>query len=295
LKYRPSPYIAALTAVLLWGVSFVASKAALRDISPITLLFSRFAIGTLILSGMVRLHGHSLLPPRDTWPALALMGFVGVFAHHLLQASGLMLTTAMNTGWLIGVIPIWSAVLSAILLKERFGGLKIAGLIGGLLGVLLVITKGHFSNDFIQLPSTRGDFLIVLSTFTWAIYSIIGHDVLKRLGPTRATAGSMLFGWLMLSPLFIAAQGWHQWANLRGTGWIAILFLGIGCSAVGYLAWYGALERIEVTRVAAFLYIEPLVTLVAAAILLHEQITPITIIVGLIVLLSVFIIQHAPS
>src|SRR2546423_7531743 len=88
LNKRPSPYVAALIAVLLWGVSFVASKAALRDISPITLLFTRFAIGTAILSAVVHLHGNPVLPPRDTWPTLALMGFVGVFAHHMLQASG---------------------------------------------------------------------------------------------------------------------------------------------------------------------------------------------------------------
>jgi drug/metabolite transporter (DMT)-like permease len=223
------------------------------------------------------------------------MGFVGVFAHHMLQASGLMLTTAVHTGWLIGVIPIWSAVLSALLLKERFGGMKIAGLVGGFAGALLVITRGQFGRDVLQLPGTRGDFLILLSTFTWAIYSILGHDTLKRLGSTRATAGAMLFGWLMLTPFFVLNRGWQQWANLSPTGWGAILFLGIGCSAVGYLFWYGALERIEVSRVAAFLYIEPLVTLLAAVILLNEQVTATTIIGGLMVLLSVFVIQHAPA
>jgi len=180
---RPSPHAAALIAVVVWGISFVASKAALREISPVTLIFTRFAIGTALLTIMVHLRGSPLLPPRDTWPALALMGFVGIFAHHMLQASGLTLTTAVHTGWLIGVIPIWSAVLSALLLKERFGAMKIAGLVGGFAGALLVITRGQFGREVLQLPATRGDFLILLSTVTWAVYSILGHGTLKRLGP----------------------------------------------------------------------------------------------------------------
>jgi drug/metabolite transporter (DMT)-like permease len=292
---KPSPRIAALTAVVIWGVSFVASKTALRDISPATLLFTRFGIGTLVLTVMVHWRGSPVLPPRDTWQTLAWMGFVGIFAHHMLQATGLTLTTAVHTGWLIGVIPIWSAVLSAVLLKERFGGMKVAGLIGGFAGAVLVVTKGNFGSDLLLLGATRGDFLILLSTVTWAVYSVLGHDVLKRLGPTRATAGAMLFGWLMLTPLFLWQEGWREWSHLRLMGWVAMLFLGVGCSAVGYLFWYGALEGIEVSRVAAFLYIEPLVTLVAAVVLLNEPVDATTIIGGVVVLVSVFVIQHAPS
>jgi len=84
-------------------------------------------------------------------------------------------------------------------------------------------------------------------------------------------------------------------SNLSTPGWGAILFLGIGCSGLGYMFWYSALERIEVSRVAAFLYIQPLVTLIAAVILLNERVTVTTVIGGVIVLFSVFIIQRAPG
>jgi drug/metabolite transporter (DMT)-like permease len=288
--------LAALITVIIWGVSFVASKAALGEgMSPVSLIFTRFAIGTAILTFMLHLRGDPLLPPREHWLSLALMGFVGIFAHHMLQATGLTKTTAINTGWLIGVIPIWSAVLSAIVHKERFGIMKTAGLLGGFAGAILVITRGRVGADLLKLSGTKGDLLILASTVTWAVYTVIGHDTLRRLGPTRATAGAMLFGWLMLAPFFVADRGWEYIARLSPIGWLAILFLGIGCSAIGYLFWYGALERIEVSRVAAFLYIEPLVTLVAAVILLGEKVTPTTIIGGLIVLGSVFVIQHAPA
>src|ERR1051326_2276708 len=106
---RIPPRVGAFIAVIFWGISFVATKAALREISPITLIFLRFAIGAVLLFAIVR-----RLPPRDALPQLALMGFLGVFLHQMIQANALTMTTAVHTGWLIGVTPIWSAVLSAI-------------------------------------------------------------------------------------------------------------------------------------------------------------------------------------
>ena len=105
----------------------------------------------------------------------------------------------------------------------------------------------------------------------------------------------MLFGWLMLAPLFFWHQGWRELPHVSLAGWGAVLFLGIGCSGLGYLFWYGALERIEVSRVAAFLYLEPLVTLVAAVLLLNEPVSVTTVAGGLLVLLSVYLMQRAPA
>jgi drug/metabolite transporter (DMT)-like permease len=105
----------------------------------------------------------------------------------------------------------------------------------------------------------------------------------------------MLFGALMLLPFFLAQRGWRELPRLSATGWSAVLFLGIGCSALGYLFWYGALERIEVSRVAALLYAEPLVTFAAATLLLGERVTGVVIVGGLLVLVSVFVAQYAPE
>ena len=279
----------------MWGCSFIAGKIALREVSPVTLLFTRFALGTAFLFAILILRKNNPLPPRNALPALTLMGFVGIFVHQMLQAYGLTMTTALHTGWLIGLIPIWSAVLSALFLKEKFGKFKIIGLIGGFAGAVLVISRGQLSARSLQLPSTRGDFLILLSTLNWAVYSIIGHPTIKSLGATRATAGAMFLGWIMLIPFFLFKRGWLELPNLTASGWTSIIFLGFGCSGVGYLTWYSALEQLEVSRVAAFLYLQPLVTLVAAVIFLQEQITAPAVLGGLIVLLSVFVIQRAPK
>ena len=284
------PRFLAFIAVIFWGISFVATKAALAEVSPVTLVAVRFAIGALVLLAIVR-----QLPPRSAWPALALMGFVGVFVHQMLQSFALTMTSASSTGWLIGVTPIWSALLSAFVLRERFGGWKILGLVAGFAGAILVVTRGDFSPEVLGRPSTLGDLLILISTINWAVYSVLGHKTIRTLGPRRATSGAMLFGALMLLPMFLINRGWREVPNLTTKGWSALLFLAIGCSALGYLFWYGALERLEVSRVAALLYAEPLVTFAAAVVLLGEQVSRHVIAGGILVLVGVVIAQYAPG
>jgi drug/metabolite transporter (DMT)-like permease len=286
------PRLQALLAVIFWGISFVATKAALREVSPPTLITVRFALGVALLLALLARRDGRLLPPRDAWGGLALMGFVGVLVHQALQAVGLTLTTAAKTGWLIGLTPVWSAVLAAVVLRERFGAAKLGGLALGFAGATLVVTGGRPLGEVLAVPSTRGDLLILASTLNWAIYSVLGHGLLKRLGALRATAGALTLGWLMVLPWFAATQGWRELPGLSLSAWGAITFLGIACSGLGYLFWYGALERVEASQVAALLYLEPLVTMAAAVALLGEPVRITTVAGGLLVLAGVILVQR---
>ncbi len=287
------PRLGALLAIVFWGVSFVATKAVVAEISPATLVFCRAGLGTLLLFAILALRRRPPWPPRDALAPLAAMGFVGVAFHQVLQAYALTMTSAVNTGWLIGLIPLWSAILAAIFLKERLGARKVAGLLVGFAGALLVVTRGRLGARLIALPATRGDLLVLASTLNWACYTVLGGATIRRLGPTRATAGAMLLGWLMLTPTFVAGAGWHDLLRLTPAGAGAVLFLGIACSGLGYLLWYGALERVEATRVATLLYLEPLVTLAAAVLLLGEPVGSSTVVGGLLVLGGVTLVQTA--
>jgi drug/metabolite transporter (DMT)-like permease len=289
------PRLGAFLAIVFWGVSFVATKAVVREISPLALVFARAGLGTALLVAILSRRAGHWVPPRDAWPSLALMGFVGIVLQQALQAYGLTLTSAVHTGWLIGLTPIWSALLAALVLHERFGPRKMAGLVLGFAGAVVVVTRGHLSADLAALPSTRGDLLILLSTVNWAVYSVLGHPTLRRLGAPRATLGAMASGWLLLAVPVAWTGAWRDYARLGVTGWAAVLFLGIACSGLGYLFWYAALEKIEASRVAALLYLEPLVTLASAALLLGEKIQLVTVAGGVILLVGVILVERAPA
>jgi drug/metabolite transporter (DMT)-like permease len=281
------------TAIVMWGVSFVATKAALNEISPVTLIFTRFALGLVVLLLILTLRREPLIPPRSTWPILAAMGFVGIFVHQMLQAHALTLTTAIRTGWLIGLTPIWSALLAAVFLRETFGPRKLLGLFLGAVGAVVVISRGEISSRVLTLPGTRGDLLILVSTVTWAIYTVLGRTTLHRLGSGRTTTATMFAGWVMMIPFFISGAGWQEYQHLSSAALTAIIFLGVGCSGLGYLFWYSALERLDASQVAAFLYIEPLITLLAAVALIGESVALSTVLGGLLVLAGVVTVQSA--
>ncbi len=283
-----------MIAVVFWGVSFVATKFLVGQISPLALVSARACIGAAALGALLAARGERLLPARAAWPALLFLGFVGVSFHQLLQAYALTLTSAISTGWLIGLTPLWAALFSIFARRERLGPGKLLGLLIGFLGAAWVVTRGSLS-AFAALPSTRGDLLILLSTLNWAFYSVIGHGTLVRLGPTSATAGAMSAGALLLLPVFVATHAWRELLRLTPAGWAAVFFLGVCCSALGYWFWYAALARIEASRVAAFLYLEPLVTLAAAVALLGEPVSAATLAGGAVLVAGVALVQRARS
>lgn len=285
--------LGALLAVLFWGVSFVATKAVVAQVSPVCLITSRTLLGAVLLIAILRGRRQPVLPPRDAWASLAVMGFVGVAFHQVLQAYALRSTSAVSAGWLVALAPIWSALLSAAFLKERLGASKLLGLAAGFCGAALVVTRGSLGPNALALPSTRGDVLLLLSTLNWALYSVLGHPTLRRIGPTRATAGALCAGGLMLLPVFLWTGAWRELSSLSAIGVLAVLFLGLACSGLGYLFWYGALEKLEASRVAAFLYLEPLVTLAAAALLLGERLPLVTLAGGALLLFGVWLVQRA--
>jgi drug/metabolite transporter (DMT)-like permease len=287
------PLAGALLAVVFWGISFVATKAVVAEISPFALILVRTTLGTAFLLVVLAVRRVPVLPPRSAWPEVALMGFVGVAFHQLLQAYALTLTSAVNTGWLIGLTPVWSALLAWLWLGERMSGLKVAGLALGFVGAAVVVTGGKLSGGLLALPSTRGDLLILLSTLNWALYSVLGRRTLLSLGSTRATAGAFLAGLVLLAPTAFVGDGLGALARLSLSGWAAVLFLGVCCSGLGYLFWYRALETMEASRVGALLYLEPVVTLVTGMALLGEEVGTATIAGGLLLLAGVALVQRA--
>ena len=86
--------------------------------------------------------------------------------------------------------------------------------------------------------------------------------------------------------------GWRELPALDAMAWLYVLFLGICCSGLAYLFWYRALETVDPGRVAALLYLEPLVTLAAAMALLGESATLLTIGGGALVLVGVYLVQR---
>ncbi len=288
-------YPKALAAAMIWGASFVATKAALREVSPFTVLALRFGMGVIVLSFAVwRLKAFRSVTPRELlW--LALLGAIGILIHQALQVNGLAITAATSVAWLVTLTPVFTAILAWLFLREAFGAFKILGLVIAFVGAFAVITQGVLSMDVLRLPSTTGDFLALASSLNWAIFSVASKPMLRRMHPTLMILIVMAFGWLMVLPIFVGTQGLSEISRLSLTGWTAIGFLGLFASGLAYIFWYDALARLDASQTVAFLYVEPFVTLVVAAIVLGEALTPVAFIGGLTILLGVYLVNRSSA
>jgi drug/metabolite transporter (DMT)-like permease len=102
----------------------------------------------------------------------------------------------------------------------------------------------------------------------------------------------MSFGWLFTSILFFSTSGLWQISSIPWDGWVAILFLGIFCSGLAYIFWYDALKDLPVAQTGAFLYFEPIVTVIVASIVLAEPLLLASAIGGITILVGVWLVNR---
>lgn len=285
-------YMEALFAVVVWGGTFIATKIALRDISPATLVWLRFGIGVLVLGSAVALRNQFALPARRDLAYFTLLGFLGVTLHQWLQATGLLTAQATTSAWIVSTIPIFTALLGWFILKERLGWLRLAGILVAFTGVLLVVSGGNLRSVGTVGAATIGDLLILLSAVNWAIFSVLSRRGLQHHPAARMMFYVMLMGWLLSNVwLFGPGPGLSEIPALTRTGWTSVLLLGVFGSGLAYIAWYDALRELPASQLSVFIYIEPLVTLVLAASILGETITLASVVGGAMIIGGVYAVN----
>ncbi len=292
-KSKIVPTLEVLFTVVVWGASFIATKVALRDLSPVTLVWMRFGIGVLILGIATAARRQFALPARNELGYLALLGFLGITLHQWLQSTGLQTAQATTTGWIIASIPVFMALFGWGFLKEKLKRMQIAGIALSALGVLMVVSKGNLSGLTTGKFGTIGDFLILLSAPNWAVFSILSRRGLQQHPATRMMFYVMGFGWLFSTLLFFTGPGIGEIGRMSSDGWLAMGFLGVIVSGLAYIAWYDALKVIPASQIGAFLYLEPVVTMLLAAGMLGEPLLLTSALGGGLILLGVWMVNRS--
>ena len=285
-------YAKVLFSVIVWGASFIATKVALKEISPATVVWLRFGIGVLILGLAARWRGQLTLPKRKDIPYFALLGAIGITFHQWLQSTALVTAQASTTAWIVATTPIFMSLLGWLVLQEKLTGLQIFGIALAALGVLLVVSKGDLASLGVGQFGTPGDFLILISALNWAVFSTLSRRGLKEHPAGQMMLYVMGFGWLFTSALFFAGPGLTDISKLNLDGGLGVAFLGIVCSGLAYIFWYDGLQAIPASQVGAFLYLEPLVAVVVASAILQEPILLASLLGGGIILLGVWLVNR---
>ncbi len=278
-----------LFAVSVWGLSFIATKFALAEVKPVVIVFIRQLLGILFLTFVI-LHqkkSFKINLLQQKW--IIALALIACF-HLWIQVTGLQWTSASHTGWIIGITPVFMVIMGLLFFNERVTAPQTWGIFISFAGLLLLVSKGDFSSlDFIK---NSGDVLIIISSGTWAVYSLASKKATLTLSPILTTFYLFVIVSIVIAPFTINERNINDAAHLSATGWGAILFLGILCSGAAYTLWAQTLSEMDASRAGAFLYVEPFVTFFGSWLFLKEEITLITLLSGLIIIGGVILVNR---
>ena len=199
-----------VVAVVIWGWTFIATKVCLRYLSPAELLSLRFQIALPVLLAMILARGTRLSLRRDA--GRTLLGSALITLHFLVQITGLRYTSATHTSWIIAVTPLVIALLARTLLGERIGWATASGMGVATLGILLLVSGGRPSA--LTAPSSVGDWLVLASAHTWALYTIATRDLARRQDSLAVTFLILLPATVVSVPAMAVEFDWSRLARL---------------------------------------------------------------------------------
>jgi drug/metabolite transporter (DMT)-like permease len=283
------PRVLLLAAVVIWGWTFVAAKILVEEVGPIEIFALRLAIGLPFLGVVLLATRVPLRFTREDIRPLVLGGAIFTL-HFMVQVAGLLTTSATNTGWIISASPLVLAVLSYVLLGERVGRRGVAGIAVATAGIVLLVSRGRVTD--LQWMRSTGDWLVLASAHTWAIYTVATRELVRRRPPLAATFAMLSVAAVITAILFAVAGNPADIRGLSTRGMLALLYLAIPGLALGQWFWQEGVAQLGASRAGLYLYLEPLATVALAVPLLGEPFGLVTALGGVLVLAGVFVGQR---
>lgn len=286
---KTAGHLAALLTILIWGTTFISTKILLTAFQPVEILFFRFIMGFFVL---LTVCPRRLKPVSLKQEAVFIAaGLCGICLYYLLENIALTLTMASNVGVIISVAPFFTAMLAYLFAKsEEKPGVKFfIGFAVAMSGIFLI----SFNGSQLQL-NPMGDLLAVLAAMVWACYSILT----KKIGGfgyplILTTRRTFFYGILFMLPalcFFDFRLDLSRFSN--SVHLFNILYLGLGASALCFVTWNFSVKVLGAVKASVYIYIVPVITVITSVIILHERLTPLSVIGTALTLAGLFLSER---
>lgn len=279
----------AVAATIIWSFNFIIAKWVVGVIPPISLAFWRWSVAAIIMiifffkTNIAHLHYL-----KKHWLYFLVTGLFGVTLFNTLLYIASTSTPAINLS-MIGTTttPIVSIILASIFLNEKIYLQRVIGMIITFIGILILITKADWQ-VLLQFKFTEGDWWLIGSAVSFAIYNILVKKQPKGIPPTAFLTYVFTVGAILIIPAYIWETGGttpFEWNNAN-IGIIA--YLAIGTSVLSFLFWNGSIKRLGAGTTSIFGNLIPIFSTIEAVLILKEPFTllhtvsAVFIIVGLV-------------
>lgn len=282
-------HILAFITIFIWGTTYISTKILLLDFTPTEILFFRFIAAYAVLLAVK----PSRIPYKNPKEELlfAAAGLCGVTLYFTVQNTSLVYTLASNAGVLVSVAPFFTAIFSWLLLKEEpLRSRFFIGFIFSIIGIALI----SFNGNFVLKLNPLGDILAISCAIVWAVYSVLMKKISAlNYNVILCTRKIFFYGIILMIPA-LPFFGFH-W-NLARFAYLPnvfhMLFLGLGASALCFVTWNYAVGVLGPVKTSAYIYFNPIVTVVTSAIILHERITAIAMAGAVLILAGLYLSER---
>ena len=277
-------------AALLFGFSFLFVKLSVARVSTLTLLSWRFfiafvAMGLLALFKIIKID----LRGKNLWPLLLIAAFQPVL-YYIAETAGIKRTTASESGTLLACIPIVTLLFSGPLLHEPPTKTQVAGIVISVIGVVSIALVKGFSSSLDIL----GYAFLIVAMFSDSFFVLFSRKA-AAFNSAEKTFVMMTLGALVFGGAAFVEHGINGTVMelitlpfLDKDFLFSILYLGVGCCAIGFFLCNYGIELIGATRSASFAGLTTVISVLAGVLILKEPFSIWQGIGTLLVLLGVY-------
>jgi drug/metabolite transporter (DMT)-like permease len=288
------PMAVALAVMVVWGGTPLFTKVAAEQIDPILVGVLRTVIAGALAVPLVLIWRQPLpTANRDRW-VLAFSGFAAFVAFPLLFAVGQHQTSAIHGALILATLPVFTSLFGTLLERRPISPMWVIGCGIALLGEALIIVWR--SAGATSTVSVRGDVIILLSALICSMGYVAGAHLAQGGYPSLSTTlWGVCLGAVVVLPILVWSVAGSGWPQADAAAWGSVLVLAILTSIVGYIAWYWALAKGGISRIAGVQFTQPLFGLVLAAFVLGEVLAPVTAVAAVCILAGAWLVQRAAS
>ena len=290
-KSQHGKAILALIAVcFFWGTTWLASKEGVRHMPALQLAGIRQFLGGLCYVSFFLIKGLPL-PKGKEWRPIIILSFLNFLLSNGLSTWGVKFISA-GLGSIIGAIfPLWLVIILMIGSKTRLQSKTIMGLLLGFTGICIIFYD-HLQ-DFLNPEFRFGIFLSLTSTWTWAFGTLYTKKQAANFNPYFSIGLQMVISGIVLFSATHALGYAIPLSAIPAASWIAIAYLVLAGSVIAFMAYLYALQHLPTEQVSLYAYINPVVAVLFAWILLDEKLTTYIVVGMLITLVGVYLVNKA--
>ncbi len=279
---------------MFWGATPTIGRVLASYEAPFIVVFGRFVVAAICLVLLMHLGRQFKKVPKVLWWKFLILGITGILLHNGLLYEGLESVTASHASILLALIAVQVTILDAIVSKRLPSTITMVGVFFGFIGVVYVITDGDLYL-LREIVFRRGEILVFCSGLSWAIYSVVGKDLLRRYPPILVTTYAALIGLIFLFPFAIAdtAKTVAIYSDPKSIG--LIFFLGSFGSALAFVWYYQAVSQIGVISTSVYVNFVPIFGVLSAHVFLNEPLANSLFTGGAIVFISLMIVTLCSS